>query len=181
MQAAPASVPPLSLRENLRKVFSDHAFYTEALIAASLPGANPALAGAVASRLLRNPGDIAAVVGPYASAAGVASAQALVTEHLQLAAALLPLLRSGSSGLQKAVGDFYANGARLGDALGAANPGVLSPEAARAGMQQHNEYVVQLAQQMKAGQYGAHVATFDAYYDHLMGLADVLSRALSPR
>ena len=171
---------PGALKAALRKVFTDHANYTSELISANFPVLNGPFADAVGARLSRNPADIAVVFEDFSGPSGRSGLAPRVREafakHLEMAAAVLPLLRSGSPVLDKAVAALYSNGNQVADVLGGISPGVLSPATAREAVRRHNEFVVKLAQLRKGERYREYVRTYDDYYDHILQIADSLKR-----
>lgn len=169
----------IDLKAVLRKVFTDHAVYTSWLIVESLP-INQPNAGFVTERLLQNPADIRTVLEPIIGSTGGAAVEDLFANHLKLAAAALGPVRSGdTSGTQKAVEAFYAQGDQVGLALHNLNPAKLSLEYAVSMMKQHNEYVVKLATLRQQQSYQEYIKTFDEYYKHMLIFSDMVYETLT--
>lgn len=167
------------LKSSLRKLFSDHAWYTSWLIVESVPVLQPDN-GVVAQRLLRNPDDIASLLSHIIGAEKARGVGTLFKNHLLLAAAALEPVRNGQTELvNAAVQKFYDQGNLVGAGLHQLNPHKLSQEYATAMMRQHNEYVVQLATLRQKQDYENYIVTLDAYYKHMLQFSDMVYETLT--
>lgn len=166
----------LDMKSALRKIFTDHAVYTNWLILESLPIKNNSdkFLNSVVTRLLQNPSDIANLIQPIVGTTVASKVEKLFTEHLKLAAATLePARNEMLKDLDTAIKLFYANGEEIGTLLGQINSYKLSGEDGRKLMQGHNEYVVKLVSKRKDLD-DTYTVTYDEYYKHMLMFSDIL-------
>ena len=162
----------------LRKLFTDHAVYTNWLILASLPILQRD-APDVVERLLKNPDDIAALIAQIKGPQAATAAQQVISDHLLLAnAALKPVREENAAETQMAVNAFYVQGDTFGDVLSSLNPKKLTKEQARAMVRKHNEYVVQLATLRTQGKFKEYIMIYDEYYKHMLMFSDQVYNTL---
>lgn len=162
----------------LRKVFSDHAFYTSFLICESLPDKTGATK-AVAKRLLENPNDISKLIEPVVGYELALPVKDEFTKHLKLAAATLEPLRIGNAGQVKVdVSKFLANGNDVARALSNLNPDKLPLSYVKELMKTHNNFVVKLATLRSKSQFEEYNHVLDDYYKHILMMSDCIYEAL---
>ncbi len=167
------------LKSSLRKVFSDHAWYTSWLIVESVPVLQPDNQ-IVAKRLLKNSDDIANLLSYIIGQHRAQEIGLLFRNHLLLAVAALEPVRNGQTQLvNEAVQKFYAQGDLVGTGLHNLNQHKLSEPYAIRMMRQHNEYVVQLATLRQKRDYENYVKTFDEYYKHMLQFSDMVYETLT--
>lgn len=104
-------------RSALRKLFSDHTWYTSTLINASLPILQGD-ADSIRNRLLRNPQDIYDLLAPIVGGERALVVRDLFTEHLVIANGLLTAIRENQpqAAISQGVSTFYTQGDRLAEA-----------------------------------------------------------------
>ena len=112
---------PAALRQDLRKLWTDHVIWTRDYIVAAV-GDQPD-AQAAAGRLMKNQEDIgAAVAGYYGKAAGD-KLTALLKEHIAIAVDIIKFAKAGdSASQQQASAKWQRNGEDIADFLSKANP-----------------------------------------------------------
>ena len=109
------------LREDMRKLWSDHVIWTREYIVSAIDG-SPA-ANAAATRLLKNQDDIgAAVAGFYGKDAGDALT-GLLKQHIMIAVDLIAAAKASDQAKYSATDQLWKrNGEEIADFLSRANP-----------------------------------------------------------
>jgi YHS domain-containing protein len=111
----------LALHGDMRRAWVDHVYWARMLTISAthkLPDAKE-----VAGRFFQASGDISAVFGQYYSKQVADNIAQLVTEHLQHGAGIVgALLEKKTSEAQDQEKQWYANAAKMADALAAINP-----------------------------------------------------------
>lgn len=186
LQAAPAAGSPAaleqtaaitpsaaSLRQDMRKLWTDHVVWTRDYIVAAI-GDQPG-ASAAAARLMRNQDDIgAAVAGFYGKPAGDALT-VLLKEHIAIAVDIIKFAKAGDkASQQQADAKWKRNGDEIAGFLAKANPNW--PRATLASMMNMHlatttaEVVARLTKD-----WNGDIKAYDATYDHILKMADALS------
>ena len=162
-----------TLRQDMRKLWTDHVVWTRAYVVAAV-GDQPD-AQAAAARLLKNQEDIGqAVAGFYGKPAGD-KLTALLKEHITIAVDLIKFATAGDkASQQQADTKWKRNAEDIADFLSKANPNW--PRATLVDMMnQHlstttDEVVARLTKNWEAD-----VRAYDAVYTHILAMADALS------
>ena len=163
----------IALKQDMRKLWTDHVVWTREYIVAAL-GDQPD-AQAAANRLMRNQEDIGNAVGKiYGDAAGK-QLTALLKEHISIAVDLIKAAKAGDkAGQQSADAKWQQNGVAIADFLSKANPHW--PRATLVDlMKGHlstttNEVVARLNKK-----WDEDVRAFDEVYRHILMMSDALS------
>ena len=161
------------LRQDMRKLWSDHVIWTRGYIvdaAADQPDTQ-----AAAGRLMKNQEDIgAAIAGVYGKPAGD-QLTGLLKEHISIAVDVIKFAKAGDkASQQQADAKWKRNGEDIADFLSKANPNW--PRATLADlMSKHlstttDEVVARLTKN-----WDADVKAFDAVYTHILMMSDALS------
>lgn len=180
--AAPAAVTSATIdraafHDGMRKLWEDHVTWTRLYIvsaAAGLPDTQ-----ATADRLLRNQVDLGDAIKPfYGDAAGV-RLTTLLRSHILIAAELVTAAKTGNNaGVQAASTRWDANADEIADFLSGANPANWPRETLRAEMHHHLGLTLQEAQARLRGDWAADIAAYDSLHQHILGMADVLSKGI---
>ena len=165
--------PAATLRQDMRKLWTDHVVWTRDYIIAAV-GDQPD-ATAAANRLLKNQEDIGgAIAGIYGKPAGD-QLTTLLKEHITIAVELIKAAKAGDSpAQQKADARWQENGVAIADFLSKANPNW--PRAALVDMMKKhlstttNEVVARLKKDWEGD-----VKAYDEVYNHILMMADALS------
>ena len=165
--------PAQTLRQDMRKLWTDHVIWTRDYVVAAVDG-SPA-ATAAAGRLMKNQEDIGAAVGSiYGKAAGD-QLTTLLKEHITIAVDIIKHAKAGDKAAQQAAdAKWRQNGDAIATFLSKANPNW--PKAALASMMNMHlstttdEVVARLTKN-----WDADVRAFDAVYTHILMMADALS------
>ena len=171
--AAQTSDSALALKQDMRKLWTDHVAWTRGYVAAAI--ADQPDAKAAADRLMKNQEDIGKAVGTYY---GVAAGQQLTTllkEHITIAVDVVKAAKAGDKGAQsKADARWQQNAVQIAEFLSKANPNW--PRATLVDMMKMHlstttdEVVARLNKD-----WAADVRAYDAVYDHILKMADALS------
>lgn len=163
----------IALKQDMRKLWTDHVVWTREYIVAAL-GDQPD-AHAAANRLMRNQEDIGNAVGKiYGDAAGK-QLTALLKEHISIAVDLIKAAKAGDKASQQSAdAKWQQNGVAIADFLSKANPHW--PRATLVDlMKGHlssttNEVVARLNKK-----WDEDVRAFDEVYRHILMMSDALS------
>jgi hypothetical protein len=165
--------PAVALRQDMRKLWTDHVIWTRDYIVAAV-GDQPD-AQAAAGRLMKNQEDIGAAVAAYYGKPAGDKLTALLKEHISIAVDIIKFAKAGDKAAQQqADAKWHRNGEEIADFLSKANPNW--PRAALVDMMNRHlstttdEVVARLTHD-----WDADIRAFDAVYAHILGMADALS------
>lgn len=172
-RARAASASAAGLREDMRRLWSDHVIWTREYIVAAVDGSPDAKAAA--TRLLKNQEDIGgAVAGFYGKDAGD-KLTGLLKQHILIAVDLVAAAKANDQAKYNATDEQWKkNGAEIAGFLSQANPNW--PKATLATMMETHlatttkEVVARLNKK-----WDEDVAAFDEVYTHILHMADALS------
>jgi hypothetical protein len=175
--SAKTTAKQAAFHDAMRKLWEDHVTWTRMAIV-SFAHDLPDLP-ATQARLLRNQDDIGNAIEPYYGKAAGNQLTALLKEHIVGAVALMAAAKVGDQALIKQRSDeWYANGNEIADFLHRANPRHWSQEAMRAAMKTHLDDTLSEAVNRLGGNYEADVRDYDRIHDHILMMADTLSRGI---
>jgi hypothetical protein len=169
----PTLSPAAVLKQDMRKLWTDHVVWTRSYIVAAV-GDQPD-AQAAATRLMKNQGDIGnAVATHYGKAAGD-KLTVLLKDHISIAVDIIKFAKAGDkTSQQQADAKWHRNAEDIADFLSKANPNW--PRATLVDlMNKHlstttDEVVARLTKN-----WDADARAFDAVYDHILMMSDALS------
>jgi hypothetical protein len=119
--ASAQSASAVSLKQDMRKLWTDHVVWTRDYIIAAV-GDQPD-AKAAATRLLKNQEDIGNAVATFYGAPAGQQLTALLKEHITIAVDLITAAKAGDkAGQQQADGRWQQNAMQIADFLSKANP-----------------------------------------------------------
>jgi hypothetical protein len=174
-QSSPTSLSPsaVALKQDMRKLWTDHVVWTRDYIIAAV--GNQPDAQAAANRLMRNQEDIGNAVGKIYGAAAGQQLTTLLKDHISIAVDLIKAAKaSDKAGQQKADAKWQQNAMDIADFLSKANPHW--PRATLVDlMKGHlstttNEVVARLNRN-----WDEDVRAFDEVYRHILMMSDALS------
>src|SRR5262245_42288184 len=178
--ASPAADPAqysrqgVTLKQDIRKLWTDHVVWTRNYIIAAL-GDQPD-AQAAAARLMKNQEQIGAAVGTIYGAPAGTELTRLLKEHIALAVDLIKAAKAGDkAALQQQDAKWHQNGTQIADFLSKANP-TNWPRATLVDMM--NTHLSTTTDEVMARlnkRWDEDVRAFDAVYDHILRLSDALS------
>jgi hypothetical protein len=177
MQAAQhhgaAASAATGLRQDMRKLWTDHVVWTRDYIIAAV-GDQPD-AQFAANRLLKNQEDIGAAVAMYYGKPSGDRLTALLKEHITIAVDVIKFAKAGDkASQQQADAKWHRNGEEIADFLSKANPNW--PRATLVDMM--NKHLSTTTDEVVARltkNWAADVKAFDAVYDHILAMSDALS------
>jgi hypothetical protein len=171
--AKPASMKSAELHQAMRKLWSDHVFWTRNYIIDAAAGA--ASTSATTARLLKNQEDIGNAIKPYYGNAAGDKLTALLKQHILIAADLVTAAKAGDNAkVADADKRWHANANDIATFLSGANPHW--PKAALVSMlDQHLSLTTKEATATLKGQWTESISTFDSVYNEILGMADALS------
>ena len=161
------------LKQDMRKLWTDHVVWTRDYIVAAVAGSPDA--SAAAGRLMKNQEDLGNAVAKYYGAPAGQQLTTLLKQHISIAVDLIKAANSGDkAGQQAADAKWQQNGVEIADFLSKANPNW--PRATLVDMMKKHlstttdEVVARLNKNWEAD-----VRAYDAVYDHILHMSDALS------
>jgi len=166
-----------TLKDTVRKLFTDHAAYTKFFIESFLNSSEDVKA--IENRLLQNQQDIGNAVKPIIGITNGNQLTALLTQHIILAAEVLNQLKQNNqSKLKTAINNLFNNSEHVAEFLNSLNPQKLPLPAIADEFHQHNQFVIDLALLHSEKKWEEEVSCYDAYYNHMLHFADLIYQAL---
>ena len=176
MASAMTSSSQASLNTAMRKLWSDHVFWTRLYIISAVNGA--ADTQATADRLLRNQADIGNAIVPYYGAAAGSKLTDLLRQHILIAVDVVKAAKANDqAGLKAADARWHANAADIATFLSGANPN-WPRQAVLDMLNQHLALTTREAVDRLQKNYTDDVTNFDAIYNQAMMMADTLSSGI---
>jgi hypothetical protein len=165
--------PAATLHQDMRKLWSDHVFWTRGYIIAAL--ADQPDAQAAAARLMKNQEDIGAAVASFYGKPAGDRLTGLLKEHISIAVDIIKFAKAGDrASQQQADANWHRNGEAIADFLSQANTNW--PRQTLVDMMNTHlstttdEVVARLTKN-----WDADVRAFDKVYNHILVMADALS------
>jgi hypothetical protein len=162
-----------ALRQDMRKLWSDHVIWTRDYIVAAVDDRPDAQAAA--GRLMKNQDDIGAAVAQYYGRAAGDKLTTLLKEHIAIAVDIIKFAKAGDKAAQqRADAQWHRNGEAIADFLSQANPNW--PRATLVAMMNTHlktttdEVVARLTKN-----WDADTRAFDAVYTHILAMSDALT------
>lgn len=171
-----ASTSSETIRQDMRKLWSDHVIWTRDYIIAAV-GDQPDQSAA-ANRLMKNQEDIGSAVAAYYGKDAGDKLTGLLKEHIQIAVEVIKAAKSNDkSGLQANDRKWQQNADAIADFLSKANPH-WSQATLREMMRTHlstttNEVTARLNKNWEGD-----VRAFDEVYNHILRMSDALSEGI---
>jgi hypothetical protein len=163
----------LKLRQDMRKLWSDHVIWTRCYIIASVDGQPDQKAAA--ARLMKNQEDIGDAIAPFYGKEADEKLTGLLKEHIQIAVDLINAAKAKDDAKVKELDrNWQRNAKDIAAFLSAANPHW--PEATLAEMM--NTHLTTTTVEVTARleqKWDRDVKAFDEVYDHILDMADALS------
>ena len=162
-----------TLRQDMRKLWTDHVVWTRNYIVAAV--GNQPDAQAAANRLMKNQEDIGNAVGSIYGAAAGQQLTALLKDHISIAVDLIKAAKAGDKGWQqKADATWQQNATDIADFLSKANPNW--PRATLVDlMKGHLSTTTQEVVARLNKDWEGDVRAYDEVYRHILMMADALT------
>lgn len=165
-----------TLNQAMRKLWSDHVFWTRLYIISAVNGSPDTQA--VATRLLKNQEDIGNAIVPYYGAAAGQKLTDLLRQHILIAVDLVAAAKANDQAkLADADRRWHDNAADLATFLSGANPN-WPRQAVLDMLNNHLALTTKEAVDRLHGDYGDDVTNFDNIYNQAMMMADTLSNGI---
>ena len=168
-----ASPAELQLRQSMRKLWSDHVFWTRQYIVAAVQDDPSAQAASV--RLLRNQEELGSAIAPFYGSAAGSRLTDLLKQHILIAVDLVTAAKAGDNAKQTdADRRWHQNAADIATFLSGANPNW--PRQTLLDMlNEHLAVTTQEAVNRLQKKWNDDVVTFDRIYSQSLMMADALS------
>jgi len=162
-----------TLHQDMRKLWSDHVFWTRGYIIAAV--ADQPDAQAAAARLMKNQEDIGAAVASFYGKPAGDRLTALLKEHISIAVDIIKFAKAGDkTSQQQADAKWHRNSEAIADFLSQANTNW--PRQTLVDMM--NTHLSMTTDEVVARltkNWDADVRAFDKVYNHILVMADALS------
>ena len=172
-EAASKNDAALKLRQDMRKLWSDHVIWTRGYVvavAADAPDRQPA-----SERLLKNQEDIGRAMEAYYGHDAGDALTALLKEHITIAVELGDAAKAGDKPQVKEIdARWQRNAEEMASFLAAANPN-WSQSALSSMMHEHLKTTTDEVTARLEGKWEKDIKAFDAVYNHILEMADTLS------
>lgn len=161
------------LKQDMRKLWTDHVVWTRDYIVAAI--ADQPDAQAAATRLMKNQDDIGHAVAAYYGAEAGQMLTMLLKDHISIAVDLVKAAKADDKAAQQqADTKWHQNATQIADFLSKANPNW--PRATLVDMM--NTHLATTTDEVVARlnkKWDDDVRAFDAVYDHILHMSDALS------
>lgn len=165
-----------ALINGMRLVWEQHVYWTRMLIISIAERLKDE--SAVAARLLQNPDDVANIFAGYYPADVAKKISQLLTEHLQIGAALITALRDGKTIEADVLNRrWYENADKMADAFSSINP-YYNREEVRKMLYTHLDLTKQETAMRLAGNYPADIAAFNQAEREMISMADYFTSGI---
>ena len=179
VQASPRHEAPTgseaasTLKRDLRKLWTDHVVWTRDYVIAAI--ADQPDAQAAASRLMKNQEDIGKAVAQFYGDAAGQQLTTLLKEHISIAVDLIKAAKAGDkAGQQQADTKWQQNAVQIADLLSKANPNWPRPALLDLMKEHLSTTTAEVVARLNKN-WDADVQAFDAVYEHILKMSDVLS------
>jgi hypothetical protein len=161
------------LKQDMRKLWTDHVVWTRDYIVAAVDDKPDAMAAV--NRLMKNQDDIGNAVGKYYGASAGQQLTMLLKEHISQAADVVKAAKAGDkAALQRTTDTWEKNAVAIADFLSKANPNW--PRATLVDMMKKHLSTTTTEVQMRLKKdWDGDVRAFDAVYDHILMMSDALA------
>ena len=167
----------VALRQDMRKLWTDHVVWTREYASASIEGT--ADADAAAERLLTNQEDIGSAVGAYYGKEAGDKLTDLLKQHILIAVDLINAAKADDQAkVDEANTKWRQNGQEIADFLSSANPNNWPQSTMRAMMAKHLSTTTDEVQARLDKNYPGDIRAYDAVYEHILDMADALSEGI---
>ncbi len=166
-----------SLRTNMRKLWSDHVWWTRDYLITAI--ANMPDLKVTTNRLLKNQDDIGAAIVPYYGKEAGEKLTSLLKEHILLAADVVTAAKVNDAVKLKDVNTkWYANADAIAVFLSNANP-YWPKEVIQNMMHEHLKLTTQEAVARLKKDWNADIEAFEKVFDEIMMMADSLTAGIT--
>ena len=162
-----------TLRENMRKLWTDHVVWTRQYIVAAVDG--DASAPAALKRLMKNQEDLGDAIKPYYGSGAGDSLTKLLKEHISIAGDLVTAAKAGNNAkVSDADKRWHTNASNIAAFLAAANPNWTKGDL-ESMLNEHLSLTTDEAKNRIGKKWDDDAPTFDKIYDQALKMADALA------
>jgi hypothetical protein len=171
------SIPLSTLRESMRRLWTEHAVFTHSYIVASGAGAPEAVP--ILNRLMRNQEEIGSALGEFYGKPVAERSTQLLKQHIAQAGDLYKAMRNADTARVKEVHKlWHENADAIADYLALANPHWKRDDL-RAMMSRHLELVTDQVKARIKRDWEADLTAYDAGYGHILAMADAMAGGIA--
>lgn len=153
---------------NMQKLWSEHVFWTRLFIISSLY--NLPTLSTDTQRLLRNQADIAQALGQTYGSQFATAAQALLEEHIQIAAQIVAAAKAKQP-IDQLLVKWQTNADQISAALNSVDPQKFPLDATKAMMREHLTLTGQELTDLLSGNYSASTQDMDMIHTQAIAMA----------
>ena len=176
MASSQAPGSAAALKQDMRKLWTDHVLWTRDYVVAAV--ADHPSAKASAARLLKNQEDIGNAIGSIYGAPAGAELTRLLKEHITIAVDVVKAAKAGDKGgLAAADAKWQKNGDDIAGFLAKANPNLPRNVVANMMKMHLSTTTAEVVSRLNKN-WDADVRAFDEVYNHILKMADALSDAI---
>lgn len=166
-----------SMKEKLRKVFTDHVIYTKLYM--EKYGTSRAETAVILKRLLSNQDDIANTLKPVIGIKQSKELARLLKQHIQLSGSMIAYVYQRDKKLaDEAALKVFQNGRQVAEFLTELNPKTLPLRITEEMFDMHNKQVFKLAWCHGWKEYKEEAHVFDEYLVHMLRMSDAIAKAV---
>jgi hypothetical protein len=166
---------PVTFRDLLRKLFTDHAVFTKLFIESTLhdlPDDN-----SITVRLFENQEEIGLNIGTIVGNENGVMLSKLLKQHIKAAAAVV-MAAKNKKDLTLPKKQLFANSTLVAKFISSLNDQMLPYDEVKKQFDKHNTYVLELVTLHLEKKYDEEIKKYDEYYNHILVFADMLFFAL---
>ncbi|MFF2911634.1 glycosyltransferase [Paenibacillus sp. NPDC057934] len=164
------------LKEDLRKLWTDHVLWTRSYIVSALAGLEDK--DNTLERLLKNQQDIGDAIKPFYGEAAGNKLTELLKEHILLAGKVLEAAKAGNGAdLEKYNKEWHRNADDIAKFLSSLNPN-WSEKALKEMLYTHLQYVTEEVAARLGKKWDKDITVFDKNLNHMLMLADLLTEGI---
>lgn len=166
----------LQLKDDMRKLWTDHALWTRSYIVSAVSGMDDQKE--VLARLLKNQEDIGNAIKPYYGETAGSKLTDLLKQHIEIAGNLIEAAKTGDEDdIKKYNSEWIQNADEMVQFLSSANPNWNQNELKEL-LHMHLQHVTDIVTARINKDWDADIIAFDIGLAHLINLADTLTEGI---
>lgn len=169
----------MNIKENLRKLFTEHAVYTKFFIESTLQ--NSPDISVITNRLLQNQIDIGNYLKYYVGSLNGDKLSDLLKSHILAAASAVNAIKQqNESSIKESITNIFKNSYQVSLFLHSLNPSKIPLDFIHKMFDKHNQYVIDMTILHFQSKFDEEIKKYDDYYTHMLMFSDTISDAISP-
>jgi hypothetical protein len=170
-------ISAVTFHDQMRKLWEDHITWTRLVIISLVQGLPDT--GSTVARLFQNQVDIGNAIKPFYGDEAGNQLTSLLHDHIALAAEILVDAKAGNTtGLNSAIGRWYANANSIASFLNSANPKNFPLAFIQSMMKSHLDLTLAEAVAYLKGDYAGSVSDYDQVHFQILHMADSLASGI---